>query len=346
MLLKKIQGDVGTCLTVAAHNQSVVQSNTITLELQNYSIPRCNCVRLGYTAKSVLEAQNKSSGPLNQYGYPGPSTCSDFATQRGGGQKVVSYSYYNPKPFLDKKSLNFKRYLEPMYTKTKNFSELYPGWVMRLYHNISDDDPSGTAYLCQIFCSNPMVDLCHVERLPVLGNLTSLQPIGRTWRFAVLGDPTVSIILSRDSDSLIHAREVDAVNEWLKSGKTFHTMHDHPHHGALILAGLWGCRNKDKELMTSIRNKLLFSPPKYHKSYDQQLLGRILWPIMKNDLLNHNSYGCLLPNQRGSRPFPTKREKLLFVGDIVNHRSNHTAYLKVKCPVQCRPPDHQDWELC
>ena len=35
---------------------------------------------------------------------------------------------------------------------------------------------------------------------------------------------------------------MDAVNEWLDSGKLAHVMKDHPFHGDLILAGMWGLR--------------------------------------------------------------------------------------------------------
>ena len=61
--------------------------------------------------------------------------------------------------------------------------------------------------------------------------------VGRAWRFAVLGDPTVDLFLSRDSDSWVLDREVTAVQEWLLSGRTFHVMRDHPNHKAVMLAG-------------------------------------------------------------------------------------------------------------
>ncbi|CAF1684749.1 unnamed protein product, partial [Didymodactylos carnosus] len=35
---------------------------------------------------------------------------------------------------------------------------------------------------------------------------------------------------SRDLDSALTQRELDAVTEWLKSNKSFHTMRDHPYH--------------------------------------------------------------------------------------------------------------------
>ena len=64
-----------------------------------------------------------------------------------------------------------------------------------------------------------------------------------TWRFLVLGDPTVRKFASRDLDSQISGRERDAVRQWENSEFLFHGMRDHPHHYAPILGGMWGGDN-------------------------------------------------------------------------------------------------------
>ena len=45
-------------------------------------------------------------------------------------------------------------------------------------------------------------------------------------------------MLSRDSDSLLNIREKKAVDEWIKSDKSFHIMRDHKYHKTRILAGM------------------------------------------------------------------------------------------------------------
>ena len=47
------------------------------------------------------------------------------------------------------------------------------------------------------------------------------------WRFFPTLDPQVDIFLSRDLDSAITVREVEAVEEWLESEKMLHVMRDH-----------------------------------------------------------------------------------------------------------------------
>ncbi len=44
------------------------------------------------------------------------------------------------------------------------------------------------------------------------------------WRWFPIGDRFVDLWLSRDSDSMIYQREVDAVDAWLKSDKLVHIM--------------------------------------------------------------------------------------------------------------------------
>ena len=90
-----------------------------------------------------------------------------------------------------------------------------------------------------MFADYPFVDLCNVTRVLEVRNITRpLFPI--TWRFLPLMDPTVDRMLPRDSDSLITAREVEAVREWLTdSNATFHLMRDHwGHCSTEILGGI------------------------------------------------------------------------------------------------------------
>ena len=47
----------------------------------------------------------------------------------------------------------------------------------------------------------------------------------------------------RDLDSVATERESAAVKEWMVSKHAFHTMRDHPDHGAMpMMAGMWGAK--------------------------------------------------------------------------------------------------------
>ena len=50
------------------------------------------------------------------------------------------------------------------------------------------------------------------------------------------------MVLSRDLDSRLSAREEAATQEWLHSGLAVHAMRDHPHHTQPLMGGMWGAR--------------------------------------------------------------------------------------------------------
>ena len=52
----------------------------------------------------------------------------------------------------------------------------------------------------------------------------------------------MDVLLSRDLDSRVSAREVAAVREWLGSGRAVHSMRDHPTHWVPMLGSAWAAR--------------------------------------------------------------------------------------------------------
>ena len=82
-----------------------------------------------------------------------------------------------------------------------------------------------------------------------LGDISSL--FGMLWRFIPVLDPMVDLMVSRDLDSRLTAREQAAVEEWLTTGLAFHVMRDNPQHGTEILGGMWGAR-MDSGLRTKL----------------------------------------------------------------------------------------------
>lgn len=76
---------------------------------------------------------------------------------------------------------------------------------------------------------------------------------------------------------------------------------------------------------------------------DQTLLSKIFWPTVKHDVMAHDSYNCMEnSNALPTYPFPTQRVNNSFVSDNFEGR----WIVPEKCPIECRPTDHQDWEYC
>ncbi|XP_042855238.1 uncharacterized protein LOC122242091 [Penaeus japonicus] len=335
---------------------TVPRDNDAGIETRTYTVPGCPCNRTGFDINSLLtrrkEAQERPEAfPdwfLKRFSFAGTSTCSDFATQRGGGQRVVSYVYYSKTGKSVKGSMAYKKYLSQLYNTVDVIGRVYPGWMVRIHHNVTIQDTVAMAELCRIYCDHDYVDLCHAHDLPGFGNMNERGLTGMMWRFAVMGDPTVETFLSRDTDSWVLDREVAAVEEWLASNRTFHVVHDHPRHGPVILGGFWGAHNKDLDLMRSLRDTMYSKPQTERYGHDQRLLKSVLWPVARTNVLNHDSFTCVKwRREHGPAvPFPTQRVEGTYCGWGTYKVAEAKLVAKSECPVECRPKDHQDWTRC
>ena len=63
---------------------------------------------------------------------------------------------------------------------------------------------------------------------------------GMFWRFMVADDPSVDRFIVRDTDSRLNARDRFAVEEWVRSNVSTHSIRDHPGHNYPLSGGLWG----------------------------------------------------------------------------------------------------------
>lgn len=330
--------------------------NDTWIETRTYTIPGCPCERSGLDLASLLSRRREARERpedfpewfLKRFSFEGASACSDYATQRGGGQRVVSYVYYAKGGRSVRESHDYKKYLSQLYDTVHVIGRVYPGWLVRIHHNVTADDEVGTAELCRIYCDHDHVDLCHAHDLPGLGNMNEQGLTGRIWRFAVMGDPTVRTFLSRDTDSWVLDREVAAVREWLASNRTFHVVHDHPNHNAVMLAGLWGAHNRDLGAMQSLRDQMYSRPKSEIRSQDQLLLKEVVWPYARTNVLNHASFTCKsrLREHGPAVPFPTQREGDKYCGWGTYKVGPARKVAKAVCPEECRPKDHQDWTRC
>ena len=225
------------------------------------------------------------------------TTCSISAFKRGPNQKVISYVFYG-----DSNSKNHKtrRYFEGIKSNLELMKELYgSSWIMRLYYDLDPADQELMAQLCDLACVDPQLDLCNVRSLPGTPVEDASNMFAMNWRFFPTLDPQVDILLSRDLDSRISQREVDAVTEWLVSGRPVHVMRDHPGHDTPMLGGMWGTRLD--EASNSLRLKwakswiqILMDQQTFagrsRRGDDQDILARYIWPWARPLSLQHDSF--------------------------------------------------------
>ena len=137
------------------------------------------------------------------------------------------------------------------------------------------------------------------------------------WRFLVADELSIDRFIVRDSDSRLTERDAAAVNAWVKSGKPFHCIRDHPSHaGYSISGGLWG--GMTRELRNILRRSwidLMRGLPSGYFS-DMSYLQDIIWPKVKNYAYCSDSVSCdRWPN---AHPFPVPRYGYDHVGQVYN----------------------------
>jgi len=184
---------------------------------------------------------------------------------------------------------NIPKYCENAIYNAKKASTIYPSWS------------------CRFYCAQN-VPAQVIQRLKDNGAEVIIKPIPIDikdmlfWRFLVMSDKNIDRYLVRDCDSVINQREAIAVEEWIKSNKSFHIMRDFYTHTDLIMAGMFGgvsgIFNNIEELIKNFHSQVHSS----RTHLDQKFLSQKVWPTIKNDVLIHDS--CFHDENTLSIDFP------------------------------------------
>ena len=217
--------------------------------------------------------------------------------------KIISFSLWGSNP----------KYTVGAIKNAELANEIYPGWICRFY--VANDVP------LPIILNLEQFDNVQVVQMSEPGNWTSTF-----WRFTPASEDDVEIMISRDTDSRLTNREVEAVNAWIASDKSFHIMRDHPYHRYQIMAGMWGIKkNVIKDISTMMTSFIDSLQEKSYYQNDQDFLRLKVWPIVSNDYVCHDEFF-------GGQGFPSEREGYEFVGEVFDHEDKnipeHTKILR------------------
>ena len=224
-------------------------------------------------------------------------------------KNVVAYSLWGDKPM----------YWTGALKNIEKVKEYFPGWICRFYIDRN--------------CNPDLINTIKGDNVEVIlvdsvgHNTNSYSHYGMFWRFSASEDPDVDIFLSRDCDSRITEREVNAINDWLSSDKDFHRMRDHPYHQVPILGGMWGCRNGLMRELGLIR--MINDWNQYQrKGIDQDFLGQVVYPLIKDKAIEHSEFNLKFGGE--IKPFSTIRNNYEFVGDVFDENEvRHPDYWKI-----------------
>lgn len=204
-------------------------------------------------------------------------------------RKVISYSLWGTNP----------KYTIGAIRNAELANVIYPGWESVFFVADSVD-------------RRILEDLSEIPNTEVINKSEKDSWANMFWRFSTCYNDQIIASIFRDTDSRLSYREKYAVDEWMKSNKTFHIMRDHPFHRFHILGGMWGYKHNPKYDIEKLLNNF-----KAQDNYgtDYQFLASKLYPLIKNDKIVHDEFF-------ENRPFPFPRQGNEFVGDVFDENEN------------------------
>jgi len=217
--------------------------------------------------------------------------------------RVISFSLYG----------SDKKYCQGALINCDLAEEYYPDWVCRFYC-----DEGTVPYRTIEQLKNRGAQVIMMEHSRLVGKM-------RGYRFLAAADPSVTVMISRDTDSRLNPREAAAVEEWLESDKDLHNMRDHEHHCCHeIYGGMWGIKGGRVPDLP----KAFYEFPHWDGSYppwrfritDMAFLTDFLWPKFypKNILQHADVERCKVAHERWDcKPFPEHVPYDGFVGEVI-----------------------------
>lgn len=179
-------------------------------------------------------------------------------------------------------------------------------------------------WVCRFYVDEKVNDAFAIEIEKNGGEIVRMTPRpnapfdGMFWRFMAIDDPEVDIVISRDCDSRLGFREKAAVDEWLSSGKSFHTMHDHfAHRSVPVLGGMWGAK---RGCLDGMSGKIARWGNYANKGIDQIFLRDVIWGSVKDNTISHSS---IVNRWNSYIPFPKhESDQVHYVGEIFDENNN------------------------
>jgi len=185
----------------------------------------------------------------------------------------------------------------------------FPGWQLWVYI----ESPSSSKY--------PAVSEEVISRLVGIGaEVHYISPEDdfippMMWRFLVADDAGVDWFIVRDADSRLTPRDAASVAAWMRSGRAFHCVRDHPSHAAYAVSGgLWGGRAP--LLRLALRRSWASMMRGITAGYlnDMNFLNSVIWPRVQRLAYCVDSVSC--DRWQNAVPFPVVRYGYEHVGQV------------------------------
>ena len=254
-----------------------------------------------------------------------------ISNRRSTGKKVLTYTLFGQPgtDWVDNVGFVASEALD---------SYFYRDWMIRVYHNTTLRDKS----VRHLRYEHPNIVFCDTRKLPDHLDASKYRTVF-DWKMHVIGDPTVDVTCFRDLSSPLLQRELDAMEDWVKRGRVFHVLRDHPAYDKLINEGLF-CVNARLDRKLVARVQRLSRARSAPVAVSQSTFENNVWDVVRANVTQHDSYRCHSDDYRMAHaPFPSERGKR---SEYVGCKRPCLTDEVPTCPVECRPRDHQDWDYC
>ncbi len=233
---------------------------------------------------------------------------------------VISFAFYG----------KVKKYTYGAIKNAELAAKFYPRWQC-MFH-VAFSVPSET---CEELAKFPNVILREVEDYDPNQPVSPINIPGMFTRFMPFDGSVYDRVISRDADSRICQREVDAVNEWIESGALLHAMADHPAHARFLNGGLWGLYTKFAHIPFKAALEWCATLQKRRPidyGDDQEFLCNEVYPRFSHSVIRHDSFSRR--SFPGALPFPTKRIGQKFAGEVFDEFDQPRDYDRVQIPLE------------
>ena len=232
----------------------------------------------------------------------------DIGEPRCGRTNLISFSLYG----------NKAKYCETAVLNCVAAMRYFPGFVCRFY--VDGSVPDNVIRRLRAHSA---------EIVRIGGPAASFPPT--FWRFLAMDEQDANLVLVRDADSIIDAREAHCVGEWMESGKPFHIIRDDCCHTELIHAGLFAAQSGIVRDMEDKIAGFIASPENQPigRFSDQLFLRKCVWPIVRECAVTHDSvygYGTDVRGIRSDVPGDTGVRNYFIGANFANY------LLKVSAP--------------
>jgi hypothetical protein len=157
----------------------------------------------------------------------------------------------------------------------------------KLVKQIYGDEWEGWFYICE------KVDIKVIDEIRKYAKVIIIKKdfwikSGTFWRMLPIEEEDVEIMMVRDVDSRLSIKEKILVDEWLKTDKKVHIIRDHPIHNFRFMACSFNIRKNEIQISDLLKRNQVYNGERY--LLDQLFLQDIYYPLIKNDVLIHDSY--------------------------------------------------------